>query len=90
MSSLGYPVKVGNRYCSWYSYGCMMFECKQPLPTSKDRLEVLHPHYVQGWIAAAKKHDAFMLSCMKEQERRGLFEFLPMYTHLRSSKRRLV
>jgi hypothetical protein len=36
----------------------------------------------QGYVNAAKSADAFLLSCMREQARRGRFWFLNQYQHL--------
>jgi hypothetical protein len=42
--SIGYPVKVGTRYVSYYQYGHMLAESGAPEPN-----EGSHPHLIQGW-----------------------------------------
>lgn len=80
--SVGYPVKVGNRYVSWYSYGHMCFDARIPLPPK----QTCHPHLVQGYRRAAVERIAFELSSLREAVRRGKASFLPEYEHLASTK----
>lgn len=77
--SLGLPVKVGNRYYSWYSYGHLLYQSNQPLPRHA------HPHLVQGYNKAAVEYAAYMLSCELEAWRKGLYKFLPAWLHLEPS-----
>jgi hypothetical protein len=82
MSSIGYPVRMGNKWVSWYEYGHSLFECKVPCPSPT----IAHPHLIQGYMRAARDRLAFQLSCMREKQRQGKFEFLPKYSHLASAK----
>lgn len=69
--SKGYPVKVGNRYVSWYEYGCMLAESGQTLP-----LEA-HPHLAQGYNKTRHQLNEFRLRLEVRLFLLGHFDFLP-------------
>lgn len=49
------PIRIGNRNYSWYSYGHMAFNAANPDSYPSPKAEGIHPHYTQGWVAAAKQ-----------------------------------
>lgn len=50
MSAKGYPVKVGNRWVSWYQYGIMLFDSGVDCPRHA------HPHLRQGYVKRATEY----------------------------------
>lgn len=74
-TSKGYPVKVGNTYVSWYSYGCMLAETGSPMPP----IETIHPHMLQGYNKTRRQMKEFRLRVEVRAFLLGRFDFLPQY-----------
>lgn len=70
------PYRLGSRSLSDYDLGWDLWLTRKPLPLDATR------NMQQGYVNAAKSADKFLVSCMREQARRGLFAFLDKYSHL--------
>lgn len=70
------PHRMGSRSLSDYDLGWDLWLTKKPLPMHATR------NMQQGYVNAAKSADKFLVSCMREQCRRGLFVFLERFEHL--------
>lgn len=74
--NLSRPYRIGSRSLSDYDLGWDLWITHKPLPIDSKR------NTQQGYVNAAKSADKFLLSCMREQCRRGLFVFLDRFEHL--------
>ena len=70
------PHRMGSRSLSDYDLGWDLWLTRKPLPLDATR------NMQQGYVNAAKSADKFLVSCMREQCRRGLFVFLEQFAHL--------
>lgn len=70
------PHRMGSRSLSDYDLGWDLWITRKPLPLDASR------NMQQGYVNAAKSADKFLLSCMREQCRRGLFVFFERFAHL--------
>lgn len=70
------PHHIGSRSLSDYDMGWDLWLTGKPLPLGAAR------NTQQGYVNAAKSADKFLVSCMREKARRGLFQFLDKYAHL--------
>jgi hypothetical protein len=70
------PHRMGSRSLSDYDLGWDLWLTRKPLPLDSTR------NMQQGYVNAAKSADKFLVSCMREQARRGLFQFLDRFQHL--------
>jgi hypothetical protein len=70
------PHRMGSRSLSDYDLGWDLWLTGKPLPLGASR------NTQQGYVNAAKSADRFLVSCMREQARRGLFRFLDRFSHL--------
>jgi len=70
------PHKVGNRYLSDYDLGWDLWYAGKTLHLGAALATQ------QGFVKAAKCTDASVMASMRHYERRGLFQFLPNWSHL--------
>lgn len=68
--------KCGNVYKTDYDLGWDLWYTHKPLPLGAAR------NTQQGYVKAAKSADKCLMASMRHAERKGVFFFLPKWTHL--------